>query len=33
VPTGIRDQVEGRDYGSGWWSQQWLAMLRMFGKA
>jgi sterol desaturase/sphingolipid hydroxylase (fatty acid hydroxylase superfamily) len=33
VPTGIRDQVEGRDYGAGWWSQQWLAMLRMFGKA
>lgn len=33
VPTGIRDQVEGRDYGSGWWSQQWLAMLRMFGRA
>ncbi len=33
VPTGIRDQVEGRDYGSGWWSQQWLALLRMVGRA
>ena len=24
-PTGVRDQVEqGRDYGRGFWSQQWL---------
>ncbi|MES2532617.1 MAG: sterol desaturase family protein [Pseudomonadota bacterium] len=34
-PTGIRDQVEPdargrvRDYGSGFWSQQWLGLLRM----
>ena len=38
-PTGIRDQVEpdsqGRlhDYGQGFWSQQWLGLLRMVGKA
>ncbi len=33
-PTGIRDQVErGRDYGRGFWSQQWLGVMRLFGKA
>jgi len=33
-PTGIRDQVEsGRDYGQGFWSQQWLGVKRLFGKA
>lgn len=33
-PTGVRDQVEGgRDYGRGFWSQQWLGLLRLFGKA
>jgi sterol desaturase/sphingolipid hydroxylase (fatty acid hydroxylase superfamily) len=33
-PTGIRDQVErGRDYGRGFWSQQWLGVLRLVGKA
>lgn len=33
-PTGIRDQVEqGRDYGRGFWSQQWLGLKRLFGKA
>lgn len=33
-PTGIRDQVEsGRDYGSGFWQQQWLGVKRLFGKA
>ena len=33
-PTGIRDQVEKqRDYGSGFWSQQWLGMKRWFGRA
>ena len=32
--TGIRDQVEmQRDYGSGFWSQQWLGMKRLFGQA
>lgn len=33
-PTGIRDQVEkGRDYGQGFWAQQWLGVLRLFGRA
>ena len=27
--TGIRDQLEGRDYGRGFWSQQWLALRRI----
>ncbi len=28
--TGVRDQVEkGRDYGRGFWSQQWLGLKRM----
>ncbi len=32
-PTGIRDQVEeGRDYGRGFWSQQWLGLRRLFGR-
>jgi sterol desaturase/sphingolipid hydroxylase (fatty acid hydroxylase superfamily) len=32
--TGVRDQVEqGRDYGRGFWSQQWLGLKRLFGKA
>ncbi|MET0507608.1 MAG: sterol desaturase family protein [Burkholderiaceae bacterium] len=29
VATGIRDQLSGRDYGRGFWSQQWLAFTRM----
>jgi sterol desaturase/sphingolipid hydroxylase (fatty acid hydroxylase superfamily) len=33
-PTGVRDQVEeGRDYGRGFWSQQWLGLKRLFGRA
>jgi len=33
-PTGTRDQVEqGRDYGRGFWSQQWLGLKRLAGKA
>ena len=28
-PTGIRDQLAGRDYGSGFWSQQWRALQRL----
>jgi sterol desaturase/sphingolipid hydroxylase (fatty acid hydroxylase superfamily) len=38
-PTGIRDQVEPdasghlRDYGRGFWSQQWLGLRRLFGRA
>jgi sterol desaturase/sphingolipid hydroxylase (fatty acid hydroxylase superfamily) len=33
-PTGVRDQVEqGRDYGRGFWAQQWLGVLRWLGRA
>jgi sterol desaturase/sphingolipid hydroxylase (fatty acid hydroxylase superfamily) len=32
--TGVRDQLEqGRDYGQGFWQQQWLGLLRLFGRA
>ena len=32
--TGIRDQVEqGRDYGTGFWNQQWLGLKRLAGRA
>lgn len=31
-PTGIDDQVlQGRDYGRGFWAQQWLGLKRLFG--
>lgn len=35
-PTGIRDQLPeagARDYGRGFWAQQWLALLRLSGRA
>ena len=33
-PTGIRDQAEhNRDYGRGFWSQQWLGLKRLVGRA
>ncbi len=32
-PTGLRDQVQGRDYGSGFWAQQRLGLLRLVGRA
>ena len=33
-PTGVRDQVEAqRDYGKGFWAQQWLGIKRLFGRA
>jgi len=33
-PTGVRDQVErGRNYGHGFWAQQWLGVLRLVGRA
>ena len=38
-PTGIRDQVEAgpdgrvRDYGRGFWAQQWRGLLRLAGRA
>ena len=31
-PTGIRDQLDGRDYGRGFWSQQWLGLKRLAGR-
>jgi sterol desaturase/sphingolipid hydroxylase (fatty acid hydroxylase superfamily) len=32
--TGVRDQIElGRDYGRGFWSQQWLGLKRLAGRA
>ena len=32
--TGVRDQVERqRNYGDGFWSQQWLGVKRLFGRA
>jgi sterol desaturase/sphingolipid hydroxylase (fatty acid hydroxylase superfamily) len=30
-PTGVRDQLEGRDYGRGFWAQQWLGLRRLAG--
>ncbi len=30
VATGIRDQLDGCDYGRGFWAQQWLALRRIF---
>jgi sterol desaturase/sphingolipid hydroxylase (fatty acid hydroxylase superfamily) len=39
-PTGIRDQLPGedgracgRDYGAGFWSQQWLGLKRLVGRS
>jgi sterol desaturase/sphingolipid hydroxylase (fatty acid hydroxylase superfamily) len=33
-PTGVRDQVEqGRNYGRGFWEQQWLGLKRLMGRA
>ncbi len=28
-PTGIRDQLDGREYGRGFWQQQWLGLKRL----
>ena len=28
-PTGVRDQQEGRNYGRGFWAQQWLGLARL----
>ena len=30
-PTGIDDQLAGRDYGRGFWRQQWLGLKRLVG--
>jgi sterol desaturase/sphingolipid hydroxylase (fatty acid hydroxylase superfamily) len=33
-PTGVRDQIEkGREYGKGFWQQQWLGLKRLAGRA
>lgn len=29
-PTGVRDQLAGRDYGKGFWAQQWLGVKRLW---
>lgn len=31
--TGVTDQAQGRDYGAGFWSQQWLGIRRLWGGA
>lgn len=34
-PTGVRDQLPesgGRDYGQGFWAQQWLGLRRLWGR-
>ena len=28
-PTGIRDQLDGEEYGRGFWAQQWLGLQRL----
>ena len=28
-PTGVRDQLEGKEYGHGFWEQQWLGLKRL----
>ena len=28
-PTGVRDQLEGKEYGRGFWEQQWLGLKRL----
>ncbi len=33
APTGVMDQLEGRDYGRGFWAQQWLGLRRLWGAA
>ena len=31
--TGVQDQLQGRDYGRGFWAQQWLGLMRLAGRA
>jgi sterol desaturase/sphingolipid hydroxylase (fatty acid hydroxylase superfamily) len=31
-PTGVPDQLQGRDYGRGFWAQQWLGLARLVGR-
>jgi hypothetical protein len=30
LPTGVRDQLAGRDYGEGFWAQQWFGLQRLW---
>jgi sterol desaturase/sphingolipid hydroxylase (fatty acid hydroxylase superfamily) len=32
TPTGVPDQLQGRDYGRGFWAQQWLGLARLVGR-
>jgi sterol desaturase/sphingolipid hydroxylase (fatty acid hydroxylase superfamily) len=32
LPTGVREQLHGRDYGRGFWAQQWLGLARLVGR-
>lgn len=32
APTGLQDQLQGRDYGRGFWSQQWRGLQRLLGR-
>ncbi|MDP2005139.1 MAG: sterol desaturase family protein [Rubrivivax sp.] len=32
APTGVPDQLQGRDYGRGFWAQQWLGLTRLAGR-
>jgi hypothetical protein len=31
-PTGVPDQLQGRDYGRGFWAQQWRGLRRLAGR-
>ena len=32
APTGVQDQLHGRDYGRGFWAQQWRGLQRLAGR-
>ncbi len=32
APTGLQDQLQGRDYGRGFWAQQWRGLQRLAGR-
>ena len=32
APTGLRDQLQDRDYGRGFWAQQWRGLQRLAGR-
>ena len=33
APTGLQDQLQGRNYGRGFWAQQWRGLQRLAGRA